>query len=174
MKMGAGKILAIIAGIATLLGTFVFALFSGFGGVGSGIGLVFNIPELFIDGADIASDVSLNIILYYVFVVFFVIWLISGILQFIGVKNRVVIIIFSLFPLTLGIVFMLAIYWAEVFGSISGTLFFLFIIASIGEQYGGIFPILFELADAGLGVYFLLAGGVLGIVSGILPREEPY
>ncbi|TFF95724.1 MAG: hypothetical protein EU547_07215 [Promethearchaeota archaeon] len=172
--MGAGKILAIIAGILTLLGTFVFALFGGFGGVGSGIGLMLNVPELFIDGVDIATSASLNIILYYVFVVFFVIWLASGVLQLIGIKSRVVIIIFSLFPLTLGIVFMLAIYWAEIFGSISGTLFFLFIMASLGEQYGGVFPILFELADVGIGVYFLLAGGVLGIVSGILPREDFY
>ncbi|TFF92043.1 MAG: hypothetical protein EU543_05885 [Promethearchaeota archaeon] len=170
--MGAGKILAIIAGIVTILGTFVFALFGGTGLVGSGIGLILNIPDLLMDSASIASGFGINIILYWVFVILFIIWLASGVLQLIGIKNRVVIIIFSLFPLTLGLVFMLALYVPDIFGGTSGPLYVLFVLASIGEHYGNIFPFLVNLGDAALGVYLLIAGGVLGIISGILPRED--
>jgi len=175
--MGAGKILAIIAAIVTIMGTYVFAIVdAGTGFVGSGIGLIYgvvnNLFDLFIDGVDIANSAGLNVILYYVFVVCFVIWLASGVLQLIGIKSRVVIIIFSLFPLTLGIVFMLAIYLPDIFGGTSGPLYFIFVLSSVGEHYGNIFPFLVNLGDAALGVYLLIAGGVLGIISGILPRED--
>jgi len=172
--MGAGKILAILAGIVTLLGTYVFALFGSTGLVGSGIGLIMNIPELITEAEATATFFGIELWIYWIFIPLFIVWLVSGVLQLIGVKSRVVIIIFSLFPLTLGLVYMLALYMPEIFGGVSGPLYALFTLASIGEQYGDIFPILVNLGDVGLGVYLLLAGGVLGIVSGILPREETY
>jgi hypothetical protein len=43
-----------------------------------------------------------------------------------------------------------------------------------GEYYGDFYPILIELGDLALGTYLLVAGGVLGIVSALLPREEYY
>ena len=171
--MESGKILAIIAGIITLLGTYVFALAGVSGYVSSGIGLIYgyynNLADLFLDSATYSSGI--NPILYWVFIILFVIWLASGVLQFIGIKSRVAMFIFSLFPLTLGIVFMLAFYVPTVFGGISGPLYGLFYYSSVGVQYGGFFPILVNLGDAGLGVYFLIAGGVLGIISVFLPRD---
>jgi len=171
--MESGKILAIIAGIVTLLGTYVFALGGGAGLVSSGIGLIYgtinNLADLFLDSATYSAGI--NPILYWIFIILFVIWLASGVLQFIGIKSRVAIFIFSLFPLTLGIVFMLALYAPGVFGGTSGPLYILFVFSSIGEQYGGFFPILINLGDAALGVYLLIAGGALGLISAFLPRD---
>ncbi|MFW9998641.1 MAG: hypothetical protein ACFE9Q_10285 [Candidatus Hodarchaeota archaeon] len=45
--MGAGKFLAFLGGLLTLLGTYIFALYGVTGSVGSGIHFAINIPDLF-------------------------------------------------------------------------------------------------------------------------------
>jgi hypothetical protein len=174
--MGAGKILAILAGLLTLVGTYVIAIYGfGTGYVGSGIGFLLNLfgigvasPGLF-EGADAyALVLSLDVMIYWLLVVLFIIFLISGILQFIGVKSRIVGIIFSLFPLAVGIMFIL-IFYTEILGPISGF----FALTFIGEQYGGLFPFMVDIGGSiGLGSFIILAGGALGLVSGFLPRED--
>jgi hypothetical protein len=169
--MGAGKYLAILAGLLTILGTWVFALWGSTGAVGSGVGFVVDLDTLFADAETYATGLSLNIILYYLLIVLFLIFLAAGVLQLIGIKSRVAIIIFSLFPLTIGVIYLIVFYGpSDIFGNL--TLFFT--IVFLGEQYGDLFPFLVQLGDVALGTYLLVAGGVLGIVSGILPREEYY
>jgi len=40
-----------------------------------------------------------------------------------------------------------------------------------GEHYGDFYPILVELGDLALGVYLLLAGGALGVLSVFMERD---
>ena len=50
--MGAGKVLALIAGLLTLIGTYVVAIYGIAGSyAGSGIGFILNIPDLFSNAA---------------------------------------------------------------------------------------------------------------------------
>ncbi|MFW9937707.1 MAG: hypothetical protein ACFFD5_08665 [Candidatus Thorarchaeota archaeon] len=164
--MGAGKILVFLGGLLTLLGTYVFALYGATGFVGSGIGFILNIPALFTDAGTIAPALSTPVWLFYVYVVIFIIFLASGVLQMATLKSRAVGFIFSLFPLGVGLMFIFLTY-TDFLGI--KTLFFA--IVFFGEQYGNIFPVLLNLGDLGLGVYLLLAGGALGIISVFMERD---
>lgn len=167
--MGAGKVLAIFAAVVTILGTFIFALFGATGTVGSGLGFIESLDSIIENAQDWADLLEIHIILYWFIVSLFFIFLVSGALQFIGVKSRVFLFIISLFPLGVGIMITL-VFYTDALGNIS-TLFTLFM---IGEQYGDIFPLLIEVGDVAFGTFLLLGGGVLGIISAILPREEYY
>lgn len=162
--MALGKILIILGGLLSILGTYVFALFLFWAGaVGSGLGFAMNLPDI------IALDpgsLGLDPIIFYFMLVLFIIWLASGVLQFVGLKVRIVGIIFSLFPLGIGIMFLL-LFYTEVLGLMTA----LFTFFTIGEHYGDFFPILVPLGDVGLAAYFLLAGGVLGLVGSIMPQD---
>ena len=94
--MEAGKFLTLLGGILTILGTYVFALYGVTGVVGSGIGFILNIGELFENADSYATGIDAPIGLYYVLIVLFIIFLASGVLQMIGAQNRAVSFIFSL------------------------------------------------------------------------------
>ena len=62
----------------------------------------------------------------------------------------------------------LLLFFTTILGPISG----LFALFFIGEQFGNIFPILIGIGGGvGLGAFFLVGGGTLGLVGSILPRE---
>ena len=159
--MGVARVLLIvIAAVLTLLGTYVFALFPFFPPlVGSGLGFAMNLPMI------IGIDPGADFIMFYLFLVLFIVWLASGVLQLVGLKSKIVGIIFSLVPLAIGIMFVLLVYT-----SILGTMTATFFIMTSAEPIAGVIPILIEIGGMGLGVYFLLAGGVLGVVGSSLPQ----
>ena len=78
----AGKILAGIAGILTLLGTFAFSLVTVPGLVHYGIGGVMQLITLF----SLAGSWTAWV---WVFVIGYIIYLLSFILQLIGIKSRI-------------------------------------------------------------------------------------
>ncbi len=159
--MAVGKILIILGALLTILGTYVFALLLIFPGyVGSGIGFAMNLFDI------IAIDPGADALAFYFLLVVFVGWLASGVLMLVGLKSRIVGIIFSLFPLGVGLIIVLLIY-TDILGMMSAV----FTLFTTGEHFGDFYPILVPLGDLGLGVYFLLAGGVLGIVGSSMPRE---
>ena len=47
-------------------------------------------------------------------------------------------------------------------------------VMSIEAQLGDAVPVVVELGDVALGTYLVLGGGILGIISAILPREDYY
>ena len=164
--MALGKIFIILGALLTILGTYVFAVFLFFPGiVGSGLGFAINIIDI------IALDPALlgiDAIIFYVMLVLFIIWLASGVLQLVGLKSRIVGIIFSLFPLGIGIMFLL-VFYTTILGPISA----LFTLFTIGEQFGTFFPILVDIGGGmGLGSFFLVGGGVLGLIGCILPQGD--
>lgn len=154
-------LLIVIAAVLTILGTWLFALFPSFPPlVGSGLGFAMNIPMI------IGIDPGADAVVFYLMLVLFIAWLASGVLQLVGLKSRIVGIIFSLIPLAIGIMFVLLVY-TTVLGTMTATFFLM----TSGEVIGGFIPILVEIGGMGLGVYFLLAGGVLGIVGSVMPKE---
>lgn len=154
-------LLIVIAAVLTILGTWLFALFPSFPPlVGSGLGFAMNIPMI------IGIDPGADAVVFYLMLVLFIAWLASGVLQLVGLKSRIVGIIFSLIPLAIGIMFVLLVY-TTVLGPMTATFFLM----TSGEVIGGFIPILVDIGGMGLGVYFLLAGGVLGIVGSVMPKE---
>ena len=164
--MRSGQALALLSGIITILGTYVIAIYGTTGVVGSGIGFIFNLGELFANAEAIAASLAAPVWWYYIYLIGFIVFLAAGVLQIIGMKNRFISLIFSLFPLAVGLMFFFLVY-TDVLGIKS--LFFAIVFA--GEQYGNIFPFLVPLGDLALGTYVLIAGGVLGIISVFLPRD---
>jgi len=157
--MGAGKVLALVAGLLTLVGTYIVAIYGIAGSyAGSGIGFILNIPDLFANADSYSTLLSVPIFLFYILVIVFIIFLAAGILS----------ILWSLFPLGVSIMFLLLVYTD--FLGIKSAFFALFF---IGEHFGSIFPFIVNLGgDLGLGVYLILGGGALGLISGFLPRED--
>ncbi|MBY9020758.1 MAG: hypothetical protein KGD67_06860 [Candidatus Lokiarchaeota archaeon] len=165
--MALGKLFVILGALLTLVGTYVFAIYGAVGVVGSGIGFILNFLDLFANAALYAGFAGIEVYLFYILLVVFAIFLISGILQLVGIKSKVVGLIFSLFPIGVGVMFLL-LFYTTILGPISG-LFGLFF---IGEQFGNIFPILVDIGGGtGIGAFFLLGGGALGVISTFLPRE---
>ncbi len=165
--MALGKIFIILGALLSILGTYVFAIYAGGTGyVGSGIGFIINLGILFENAATYATSLSIEVWLFYILVVVFLIFLAAGALQLIGVKSRVAGLIFSLFPLGVGLMF-ISLAYADFLG-IKSAFFENFF---IGEHFGNFFPILINLGDLALGAYLLVGGGALGLISTFLPRE---
>ena len=159
--MALGKLFIILGALLTILGTWVFATLLFFPGyVGSGLGFAMNLPSI------IGVDPGADAVVFYLLLVLFIAWLASGVLQLIGLKSRIGGIIFSLIPLAIGLMLILLIY-TDILGMMSAV----FTLMTIGEQIGGFFPILVQLGDLALGTYFLLGGGVLGIIGSSMPRD---
>lgn len=165
--MESGKILIILGGILTLLGTYVFAIFGEAGILaGSGIGFITNLGDLFGNADAIAVLTGWDVIFIYIFTILFIVFLASGVLQLLGMKSRIVALIFSLFPLAVGAI-ILIFFYTDYLGPTTAV----FLIFFSGEHFADFFPIIVNLGDLALGTYFLVAGGVLGLISVFLPRE---
>jgi hypothetical protein len=169
-----GKIFIILGALLTILGTYVFAIYGGGTGfVGSGIGFILNTigggladPTLFAGASTYAPLLGIEVWLFYILLVVFLIFLAAGALQLIGLKSKVLGLIFSLFPLGVGLMFIFLVY-TDVLG-MKSSFFAMFF---YGEQYGSIFPVLLNLGDLALGTYLLVGGGAFGLISTFLPRE---
>jgi len=107
-----GKIFVIIGAILSILGTYVFAIYGATGFVGSGIGFLLNTigggladPTLFTGAGTYATGLGVELWLYFVLLGVFMIFLVAGALQLIGLKSKIAGLIFSLFPLGVGLMF---------------------------------------------------------------------
>lgn len=159
--MGAGKILCIIGGIITLLACYLFSFgdFPSFTIYFYGIALFMNLQAIFTSG----------IVLAIVFAILGIIFMISGLFIILGVKSRAIAIIGSLFSLVYGVMFMLILFLvvpqaADLISVFSGL---------APGLVAGFIPVHVTLGGSlafgvGLGTYFLIAGGVLGLVGGIM------
>ena len=159
--MALGKIFIILGALLTILGTYVFAVF-GISAtiVGSGLGFAMNLPTI------IGIDPGTEAVAFYFMLVVFIGWLASGVLQLVGLKSRIVGLIFSLFPLAVGLMFVLFIYT-----DILGIMTFVFMLFTSGDLIGGFYPILVDLGTLGLGTYFLIGGGALGLIGCLMPQD---
>jgi len=168
--MGAGKILSIIAGIITLLSTFLLVWFTGTGiytGLNAhGAGLAMNVLNMFQNAAAYEIDMSIPIWAVYIIAVGAILFLIAGLFQLIGAKVKALAIIGSLFPLALGVIVILG-----TFDVVPGMMDNLAFMLSDLEFVADVLPFDFPLASISIGTYGLLAGGLLGLISGFMSRE---
>ena len=165
--MASGKVFIVLGALLTIVGTYIFAISGVVGLVGSGIGFILNFFNLITNAVVYAGVVNVEVWLFYILLVVFAIFIISGGLQLIGIKSRAIGFVFSLFPLGVGVMFVL-LFYTEILGSISSLLALFF----TGGQIGNIFPILINIGGGtGLGAFFLIGGGLFGVISTFLPRE---
>lgn len=181
--MGVARVLLIVIGaVLAILGMYVFALFDVFTYPASGIGFVMNTfvggnpvfilllgsaPSFISDPAFWATFATIEVYLFWILLIIFLVACVACFLILIGLKSRVVGLIFSLFPLGVGVMFLL-LFYTDILGVISGSFGAFF----IGESIGGFLPIFVDIGDGiGLGAFFLIGGGALGLVGSILPKD---
>lgn len=170
----AGKILALIGGLLTFIGTFAFSLFtittpSVF--VNYGVGGIQNLIELFGLGV---SGWSWQL---WVYVIGYMLFLLSFILQLIGTKSRIAALFGTLLPLTMVVFIFLAYFgwWVDGFAPI----FLFFTREPLVAQW---VPMAFSLGlDAtsywpgsivDLGTFIVGGGSILTLVSVFLTRDD--
>lgn len=178
--MKIGKILVLIGGILTIISTFLLSFGQTNGTDGrvyiSGIGFLFNLPDIF---GNVAYWNGLNggeTALQYTFSVLFIVFVISGIIQLVGLVKKYVAIIGSLIAVAFGITLMIFIFvdtpsWGM--NRYSSLLW-------AAPPVDGILPLDIPLASMSgifyqflsLGTITLLIGGGLGLVGGILVIKD--
>lgn len=168
--MGAGKILSIIAGIITLLSTFLLVWFTGTVGLeewgAHGAGLAMVIIKMFTEAAVYEIEMTVPIWAVYIIAVGAILFLIAGLFQLIGAKVKALAIIGSLFPLALGVIVILGTFDVPL-GMMDNLVFMLHPLEFVTD----VLPYNLELANISIGTYGLLAGGLLGLISGFMSRD---
>ena len=98
--MYAGKMLSIIAGILTLIATFLFSWIAiDSGGViyyANGFGIIKNLPDMFTDTENLEAILDIPAFAFFIIAGVFILFLAAGILQILGVYRRAPIIIGTL------------------------------------------------------------------------------
>ena len=164
-----GKGLALISGILVLLATFTLSWFSVSGTRAHGLGLLNNIGGMFTNADAMATAWGIPAFVPYILGGFFLYFLVSWGILFIGVKSRACAIIGSLMPILIG--------WAVIAGFFGIPPDFMpYVQPFLGaEMIPNIIPLSLGLMTTGgvtlnLGAFILIIGGILGFVSGCLRR----
>ena len=173
--MEVGKLLNILGGIITLVATYLFAWFvvdvAGTLYYGHGLGVLFSLPYTFANAETIAASWGTGVPFFVLYIVggCLILFLFSGVLILLGLKCRVVSIIGALMPIGIAL--------AILFGPFSVPPNVIDYIQPFSSETFGGFPLNIVIGPSGygaavsLGNYLLLAGGILGLIGGILPRD---
>ncbi len=162
--MGAEKGLSVIAGILTLIATYILVWYTTAGGeYAYGIGGILGFLGLLTDFTNWVT---------YVVIVIDVLLLISFLLQFIGAKSRATAIIGAIMPLVIGIFIILNTFGLDVIGFMN----FLSVFETSFTIVPGIIPFDYALPTRpeSIGTYVLLLGGLLSLISGFISRSIYY
>ncbi|MFX1572604.1 MAG: hypothetical protein ACFFB0_07640 [Promethearchaeota archaeon] len=169
--MGAGKVLCILGGIISIVSTFILSWISlDIGGTdyfAYGIGVVKNLMNMFTDAETLGTTLGIPGFAIYIIAVILIIFLISGIFQIIGVKSRAMAIIGSIFVILVGVLIFLG-----AFNVVDAPAWVENIFGDSEPLVEGIIPFDLPLGPVSLGTYILLAGGVLGLIGGIIGPES--
>lgn len=178
--MKIGKIFVLLGALLTLVSTFFLSFGQTNGSVGrtyiSGIGFLFNLPEIIGDVNIYVGYMSGEVMVIYIVSIVLLVFLLAGIIQLIGLINRAVALTGSLLALSVGIVVILAIL-IDIPGWGLNQYSSLLWRAPIVD---GIWPLDVPLMAASsafyntlsLGSITLVAGGGLGLVGGILGVKD--
>jgi len=172
--MEKGSILSMISGIIVIAATFLLTWFTVGSADASGIGLIKNISDYFVNAETIAGLWGVPSFVLYIVGGVYILFLASGVLMIIGVKSRALTIIGSLMPIGMAI--------AIIFGSLDMPVDIINYVGVFLDTEGiipGIIPYTLEIGPSGvlslatvaLGTYVLLGGGVLGFVSAFMNRD---
>ena len=165
--MAAGKILSLLAGILSIVATYLLSWVSVPGPYYAyGIGVIKNLPAMFTDADTLGGILGVPGFSLYIVAGILIVFLISGIFQLIGMKSRVIGLIGSIFVLLIGILIFLG-----VFNIVINIDWVQHIFGDSVPIIDGIIPYDLSLGPASLGLYVLIAGGALGLVAGIIGPE---
>jgi len=168
--MESGKITSLVAGIITILATYVFSWYTMLIPApvptfsSNGLGIITNLPDLFAYADIYGPLLGMPGFAVYIVAGFLIFFLISGIIQIIGIKSRSAVIVGSIMPIAIAIALLFSI--GDVLNKV------VWIRNVFGTNPLGIFPLQIlpnDLLD--IGGYLLLVGGGLGIVAAFLPRD---
>ena len=110
--MAAGKILSLLAGILTIVATFMLSWVSVSVPptyYAYGIGIVKNLPAMFTNADALGVTLGIPGFAIYIVAGILIVFLLSGIFQLIGIKSRALAIIGSIFVLLIGITTLLGV-----------------------------------------------------------------
>lgn len=167
--MAAGKILSLLAGILTIVSTFMLSWVSVAVPptyYAYGIGIVKNLPAMFTNADALGVLLGIPGFAIYIIAGMLIVFLLSGIFQLIGMKSRVLGLIGSIFVLVISILVFLGI-----FNIVINIDWITNIFGDSVPIIDGIIPFDLPLGPASLGLYVLIAGGALGLVAGIMGPE---
>ncbi|UCD01464.1 MAG: hypothetical protein JSV23_00080 [Promethearchaeota archaeon] len=170
--METGKITSLVAGILTILATYVFSWYTmnippniPLTFYSNGLGIITNLPNMFTNAEALGIILGIPGFAIYIIASFLIYFLASGVIQITGIKSRAAVIVGSVMPIGIGIALLFT----------SGDILNreLWISGVFGTNHPlGIFPLQIlpnNIVD--IGGYLLLAGGGLGIISAFLPRD---
>lgn len=170
-----GKKLLTIAGILTLLATFIFSWGTfAFGEIHYiyGVGGIYNVIDIFTKGTKYyRSHFGLPEWSIYVIAIV-VIWLVaSGPIQLIGRKSRKAGIIGSVIPLLIGLVILLNLFGIPFTG---GFIRILQVFGTTEPLVEGLIPLHFSVPGRNetFGIYVLIASGILGLIGAKQNKSE--
>jgi len=172
--MGAGKKLVIVAGILTLIGTYALSWFSFLYGTtqyASGIGGLLRVFDLLANNSSYVRRYNLPSWVFIVIGALVILFLVSGVLQILVIKKRAWGILGTIMPFLMGIALLLG----AILNLLSFIRFYLEIYGS-APIIEGILPYhwVFYGEVGSIGSYFILAGGILGLIGVIKSKEEFY
>ncbi|MFX1455245.1 MAG: hypothetical protein ACFFDB_07695 [Promethearchaeota archaeon] len=166
--MGVGKILSLIAGILTLLATFLFSWFAVDGGGGTiyyagGLGIIKNLPAMFTNAEALGTTLGIPGFTLYIIAGIFILFLVSGVLQILGIKSRIPLIIGTITVLGIG-----SLIWLGSTDVINRVDWIVNILGTETPLVEGIIPLSLGINIIDIGTYVLYAGGIIGIVAAVL------
>ena len=175
--MKTSKLLSLLGGLITLVATFLFAWFvvdeSGTQYYGHGLGVFLSLPETFTNAETIALNWGVETFVIYIVGGTMIFFMFTWLLILLGIKNRILPIIGGLLTLALAI--------AIVVGPFSAPPNVLDYVSVFSSEALGVFPFNISIGPMGLtvggsvsvslGTYLLMGGGLLGVISGFLPRD---
>lgn len=161
--METGKILILIGALLTLVSTFFFSFFANGSDYGWGLGFVFNISKIMANPGDYVSGESMTV---YIVAIVLIVFLVSGVLQLIGLASRVVAIIGSIIVIGVGVVILIV-----VFDLVPDMTPYASLLSG-DPIVDKIWPLNIPIIDnMSLGTITLLAGGALGLAGGIIGTD---
>jgi len=173
--MSKGKGLLTAAGILTLIATFLLSWFTfNFGTIHgvNGIGGIKNVIGIFTGGTRYYSK-YLNLPSWAIYIIaIIIIWLVaSGFLQILGRNKPKIGIIGSIIPFIIGLIIMLNAFGFPFLG------YFIRVFHVFGDGVPlieGLIPLHITLTGRTeeIGTYFLLLGGLLGLIGGKVSKPE--
>ena len=164
-----GKILSLVAGIITLVATFLFSWLALEIGIDdrvyyvNGIAILKKLPDLFTDAESLGSTLEIPVFAFYIIAGIFALFLASGVLQILGMKRRVFVLVGTI--ATLGIATLLLLSTMDVIDKANWVYY---ILGTDDPLVENIIPLkILDFGGFDIGLYLLIAGGVVGIIASV-------
>jgi hypothetical protein len=168
-KYNEGNVLSIVAGIITLVTTYLFSWYittwNGATVYAYGVAAWQNVLQMLSNPSGFGSSRGMQAWIVIILAIVLIIFLISGVIQMAGLNSSSAAIVGSILPILVGLMFFL--YSVNVITDDWQNLVSIF--WSSEEIIADIFPLTLKFAGypATVGTYLLLIGGFLGLIGGL-------